>query len=84
MDDIQNYALVTTIAVCLLALSQIIFLVFLTTFLTKAKKAVNNIQQTSDMSKDFIRSLRDEQLRRVSLWQLGLFAFKRAKSMKRK
>ena len=82
MDNIQTYTQITTAAVVLLVLSQLIFLIVTVTILSKVKKLVNNLQQTSNMGKAFMQSLREQQLKHVPLWKLGLFAFKRARSLR--
>lgn len=78
MDEVQIYALITTIAVCLLVLSQVIVLVIVGVVASRIGKTVRNIKQTSEMSKEFIASLREEQSRRGPLWTLGLYAIKKA------
>lgn len=82
MENVQTYIQITTIAVCLLVLCQIAFLAILIAILIKLRKIVNNIHQTTDISKQFILSLREEQLKRVSIWKLWFTAFKQLKSIK--
>lgn len=84
MEDIQTYTQITTIAVCLLAVCQIIFLIAVTILLTRLNKLVKNVKQTTDMSKDFVQSLREQQLKQIPLWKLGIFAFKQARTLKRR
>jgi hypothetical protein len=84
MDAIQDYTLVTTIAIGLLVVSQLLFLLMVTILVFRINRIVKSVRQTSDMSRDFVRSLREEQLKRVPLWQLGLFAFKRAQVLRKK
>lgn len=84
MEAVQDYTLITTIAVALLVLGQLVFFAVTVILLLRMNKLVTKLRQTSDMSKDFIKSLRQEQLRRVPLWQLGLFAYKKARSLRRR
>ncbi len=84
MNEIADYALVTTIAVVLLAIAQIIFLVVITVLGLKILNVVREASQTVSMSKEFVTSLREQQRREVSLFKLGLFAFKQFGRLKRK
>ena len=83
MEDIQTYTQVTTVAVCLLIVCQVVFLIVITVILTRLNKLVKNVKQTTDMSKEFVSSLRDQQLQQAPLWKLGIFAFKKARSLKK-
>lgn len=81
MDDIQIYTLITTIAVCLLILSQVVVLIIVGVVAARVGKTVRNIKQTTEMGKEFLTSLREEQSRRGPLWALGLYAFKKAHNL---
>lgn len=84
MDEIQIFALVVTIAIGLLVVAQVVFLLALTLVLTRVARTIRNVKQTTEMSKEFVSALRQEQMRNGPLWLLGWFAFKKAQFMRNK
>ncbi len=84
MNELSDYALVTTIAVVLLAIGQIIFLIVITVLGLKILNIVRDATQTVSMGKEFVTSLREQQRRDASLFKLGIFAMKQFGRLRRK
>jgi uncharacterized protein YoxC len=83
MNDLTDYTLVTTIAVVLLTVAQLLFLVVVTIVGLKLLKVLKKANETVTMSKEFMSGLREQQLKSTSMFKLGLFAMKQLKKFKR-
>ena len=83
MNDVANYAQITTVAVVILVAMQVVFLIVVVAVGIRIFAILKRINQTTKMSKEFVSALREQQMKSSSLMKLGIFAFKTAKGMKR-
>lgn len=84
MNDLTDYAMITTIAVVLLAVTQIVFLAIVSFLAFRLYKIVKTAQSTVTLTKEFVRSLRFQQAANNSVIKLMWFAARRLQGMARK
>lgn len=84
MEDIANYAQITTVAVIILIVMQALFFIIATALGVKLYLILRRINSTARMSKEFVADLREQQIKNVSLVRLGMFAFRNIKQFKKR
>lgn len=83
MEEIANYAQVTTVAVIILVVMQVLLLAVATALGLKLYFLVKRVSATAKMSKDFMVDLREQQIKNSSIARLGMFAFKNFKKIRK-
>jgi hypothetical protein len=83
MNEIVDYTQITTIAVVILVVVQIVVLLVVGAVAVKTYFIVRRVGATAKLSKDFMTDLRNQQIKNVSFVQLGLFALRRIRKLKK-
>jgi ABC-type multidrug transport system fused ATPase/permease subunit len=83
MNEIVDYTQITTVAVVILVIMQLVVLLIVGVVATKTYLLVKRVSATAKISKEFVSDLRQQQIKNVSLVQLGLFALRRVKKLRK-
>lgn len=84
MNELNDYAMITTIAVVLLAVGQIIMAAVVTVVVFKIMKLINTLNYSAEQGKEFIASLRNQQQKGSSPLKMLIFAAKRFGSLRKR